>query len=203
MLLAEPALFCFGQAGPKPVIPVNYDEALTGSYRLPDPLVLANGKPVRDAKTWYTKRRPELIHLFETEQYGRSPAAATALSFDVFDKGTPAFGGKAVRKQIEIHFSPEASGPKADLAMYLPAGADKPAPVLLYISFSANSTTIEDPVKSGTGRRSEYRPAKAEGSELLKSRISSRQVLAWRRFTTGISSRILQVARDSACEDCF
>src|SRR5205823_6084596 len=33
-------------------IPVNYDEARTGDYKLPDPLLLANGKPVRDAKTW-------------------------------------------------------------------------------------------------------------------------------------------------------
>jgi len=44
---------------------VNYDEALVGNYTLPDPLVLANGKPVRDAKTWNEKRRPEIVHLFE------------------------------------------------------------------------------------------------------------------------------------------
>jgi len=139
------AWICFGQAASQPVIPVNYDEALVGTYRLPDPLVLANGKPVRDAKTWYKKRRPELVQLFETNQYGRCPAKPTGLSFDVFDKGTPAFDGKAIRKQIEIHFSPQASAPKADLAMYLPADAQKPVPLLLYISFSANSTTIEDP----------------------------------------------------------
>jgi hypothetical protein len=37
-------------------IPVNYTEALAGDYTLPDPLVLANGKPVRDAKTGCSKR---------------------------------------------------------------------------------------------------------------------------------------------------
>ena len=58
------------RAAPKPPakevagIPVNYDEALVGTYKLPDPLVLANGKPVRDAKTWYDKRRPEIVRLF-------------------------------------------------------------------------------------------------------------------------------------------
>ena len=36
-------------------IPVNYDEAKVGTYTLPDPLVLADGKPVRDAKTWIGK----------------------------------------------------------------------------------------------------------------------------------------------------
>ena len=33
-------------------IPVNYDEAKVGTYVLPDPLVMADGKPVKDAKTW-------------------------------------------------------------------------------------------------------------------------------------------------------
>ena len=46
-------------------IPVNYDEALVGNYTLPDLLVLANGKPVRDAKTWNEKRRPEIVHLLD------------------------------------------------------------------------------------------------------------------------------------------
>ena len=54
-------------------IPVNYTEALAGTYTLPDPLVLANGKPVRDAKSWYEKRRPEIVRLFEENEYGRSP----------------------------------------------------------------------------------------------------------------------------------
>ena len=38
-------------------IHVNYDEALVGTYTLPDPLVLANGKPVKDAKI-ITASRP-------------------------------------------------------------------------------------------------------------------------------------------------
>ena len=42
-------------------IPVNYDEAKVGTYTLPDALVLNNGKPVRDAKTWTKKRRPEIV----------------------------------------------------------------------------------------------------------------------------------------------
>jgi hypothetical protein len=49
-------------------IPVNYEESLVGTYTLPDPLVLANGQPVRDAKTWYGQRRPEIVRLFEENQ---------------------------------------------------------------------------------------------------------------------------------------
>lgn len=131
-------------------IPVNYDEALTGNYALPDPLVLANGKPVRDAKTWTGKRRPELVRLFEENQYGRAPGRPAAMSFDVFDKGTPAFDGKALRRQVTVYFSSDKAGPKMDLALYLPAAAAKPVPLLLNISFSANSSTVSDPgVKPG------------------------------------------------------
>jgi hypothetical protein len=131
-------------------IPVNYDESLVGTYRLPDPLVLANGKPVRDARTWLEKRRPEIVRLFEENQFGRSPGRPVGMSFEVFDKGTPALDGKAIRRQVTIHFSPDRNGPKVDLLIYLPAGATKPAPLLLNLSFTANSNVVDDPgIKPG------------------------------------------------------
>ena len=43
----------------------NYDEARVGEYTLPDPLVLASGARVRDARTWQRTRRPEIIRLYE------------------------------------------------------------------------------------------------------------------------------------------
>ena len=67
------------------------------------------------------------------------------MSFDVFDKGTPAFDGKAIRRQITVHFSADKAGPKMDLLMYVPAHARKPVPFLLNASFSANSNTVDDP----------------------------------------------------------
>src|ERR1035438_2840098 len=98
-------------------IPVNYDEAKVGTYTLPDPLVLANGKPVRDAKTWNETRRPEIVRLFEENEYGRAPGRPAAMSFDVFDKGTPALDGKAIRRQVTIYFSADKAGPKKGLAV--------------------------------------------------------------------------------------
>ena len=131
-------------------IPVNYDEAKVGTYTLPDSLVLANGKPVRDAKTWDKKRRPEIVRLFEENQFGKSPGRPQGMSFDVFDKGTPAFDGKAIRRQVTIYLSANKAAPKIDLLVYLPAAARKPVPLLLNISFSANSTVVDDPgVKPG------------------------------------------------------
>jgi len=53
-------------------IPVNYDESRVGTYTLPNPLTLADGKPVRDAKSWTQKRRPEIVRLFEYESHDRN-----------------------------------------------------------------------------------------------------------------------------------
>src|SRR5262245_3926032 len=131
-------------------IPVNYDESRVGTYTLPDPLTLNNGARFRDAKTWIKKRRPEIVRMFEENQFGRSPGRPAGLSFDVFDKGTTAFDGKALRKQVTVYFSKDKAGPKMDLLIYLPAGASKPVPLLLNLSFIANSNAVDDPgVKPG------------------------------------------------------
>jgi len=126
-------------------IPVNYDEAKVGTYTLPDPLKLDNGIPVRDAKTWNEKRRPEIVELFETQQYGTAPGRPADESFEVFDKGTPAFNGKAIRKQLTIYFSKDKSWPSINLVIYLPAAAKKPVPIFLNISFSPVQNTVNDP----------------------------------------------------------
>jgi len=52
---------------------VNYDEAKIPPYKLPDPLVLNSGAKVLDAKTWKTQRRGEVLALFETHMFGKSP----------------------------------------------------------------------------------------------------------------------------------
>src|SRR5260370_14197027 len=173
------ACAAMGQADkpPAPVvagIPVNYDEARVGSYTLPDPLLLANGKPVRDAKTWNEKRRAEIVRLFEENQYGRSPGRPAAMSFDVFDKGTPALDGKGTRRQVTIYFSADKAGPKMDLLVYVPANAPGPVPLLLNLSFSANSSTVNDPdVKVGeVWGREKKKIAAGQGMDFCKVNVT-------------------------------
>ena len=132
-------------------IPVNYTEAKIGPYALPDVLKLADGQAVQDAATWFEKRRPEIVRLFEENEYGRSPGRPADMSFDVFDKATPVFDGKAVRRQVTIYFSKDKAGPQMDVLIYLPAGAGKPVPLLLNLGFAGNNTMVNDPnVKVGT-----------------------------------------------------
>ncbi len=166
-------------------IPVNYDEAKVVTYTLPDPLILANGKPVRDAKTWTQKRRPEIVRLFEENQFGRSPGKPAGMSFDVFDKGTPAFDGKALRRQVTIYFSPNKTGPKMDLLVYLPANATKPVPLLLNLSFTANSNAVNDPgIKPGEiwNREKQRVPAPKDG------RFGSLKVLPFLEAGFGVAT---------------
>lgn len=126
-------------------IPVNYDEAKVGTYSLPDALTLNNGKRVKDARTWWSKRRPEIVSLFETQQFGRAPARPAGESFEVFDPGTPALDNKAIRKQVRIYLTNDKAGPSIQLLLYLPRARKTPAPVLLNINFTAAQGAVDDP----------------------------------------------------------
>jgi hypothetical protein len=141
----------YGQNIPDVVagIPVNYDEILTGTYTLPDPLLFSNGKKVKNAKQW-SKRRQEILSLFEEFQYGKIPPTKDKLNFTVFDKGTPALAGKAIRKQITVYLTDDTSDHKMDILIYLPAGMTKPVPVFFNVSFMPNSSITDDPgIKAG------------------------------------------------------
>ncbi|MDQ3010157.1 MAG: hypothetical protein M3X11_05585, partial [Acidobacteriota bacterium] len=58
-----------------PPVGFNYDEAKVGTYTLPDPLVMAGGHRVSNARDW-AKRRQEILRLFEINEYGRTPKSA-------------------------------------------------------------------------------------------------------------------------------
>jgi len=143
----------FSQKPPNKVvagIPVNYNEDSVGTYTLPDPLVMINGKKVKNAKTWYKKRRPEIIGLFEEFQYGRTPGKPQDMAFNVFDRGTPSLDGKAIRKQVTVYFTGDTSDHRMDILIYLPVKATGPVPVFLNVSFSPNATVADDPgIKAG------------------------------------------------------
>lgn len=132
-------------------IPVNYDESKVGTYTLPDPLHFPDGSPVKTSSDWYQKRRPQILEAFKEDEYGRAPGRPDRMTFDVFDKGTPAFGDQTLRKQITVYFTGDTAGPHMDILLYLPAHHPGPVPVLLMAGFMANSSRVDDPgVKRGT-----------------------------------------------------
>jgi hypothetical protein len=111
-------------------------------------LTLRSGERVRAAKSWSDRRRPEILALYETEVFGKSPASPAKLNYEVKAVEKGVLGGKADRKVVTIYFGetrvrPNA-GPKMDLLIYLPAGARKAVPVFLGLSFSGIHTVAKD-----------------------------------------------------------
>lgn len=123
----------------------NYDESKVPPYTLPNPLVMANGRKVADAKTWRTKRRTEILELFRTHVYGRSPGRPRQMQFEVTSLDRTALGGTATRKEVSVYFTGKKDGPKMDLLIYLPNAARKPVPTFLGMNFQGNHTIHSDP----------------------------------------------------------
>ncbi len=93
---------------------VNYDEAKVRSYTLPDPLLMQDGTMVTDPETWRTRRRPELVRLFEEHVYGRSPKPADNIRFEVDSVDPKALGGKATRKEVTVFLTGETGQGESD-----------------------------------------------------------------------------------------
>jgi len=126
---------------PKP----NYDEAKVPQFRLPDPLLTSDGKKVDSPELWWKVRRPEILRLFESEVYGKSPAPPQNILFEVTSQKNNALNGKAIRKEVSVYFSGKKEGPRMDLLIYLPAKATKPVPVFMGLNFYGNHTIADDP----------------------------------------------------------
>jgi hypothetical protein len=122
----------------------NFDESKVRKFTLPDPLVLDDGAPVRDAQTWFMQRRAQLLRDFQTEIYGRAPGRPPSETFDV-DTDPHARGGRAIRKQVTIHLTDASEAPKITVLIYLPANAPGPVPLFLCLSFYPLHMVDADP----------------------------------------------------------
>jgi hypothetical protein len=129
----------------------NYDEAKVGMYSLPDPLVMRNGQPVRDAKTWFEVRRPEILQAYQQEIYGRVPPTAPKVRFEVIESGTSVLDGAATRKHVVMQFGEKPDAPKANLVLYVPAKAAGPVPVLMQLVFFGGLPSLLPPSAPASG----------------------------------------------------
>ena len=126
----------------------NYDESKVAPFTLPDPLVLANGTPVRDRSTWITQRRPEIVAMYETEIYGRLPAKTPAVTWQVTETDPQAREGTALMKKITGTVGVGPDAPQIKLTLYTPANAKEPVPVILLVNFGGGP---KPPATQGRG----------------------------------------------------
>src|SRR4026208_1818087 len=80
----------------------NYNESKVVPYTLPDPLVNTDGTRVASVRDWNNKRRKEILRLFETHVYGKSPGRPRSVTFHLNEVEADALRGLATRKQVTI-----------------------------------------------------------------------------------------------------
>ena len=162
------------------------DESRVAAYTLPDPLVMADGSPVRDAAAWRGRRRPELLRQFETEVYGRTPGPAPTVVATELHEDRAALGGTAVRTQVTLRLRRDAAGPAIRLLLYTPAGAGGRVPVFVGLNFNGNQAVAADP---GIALASSWLPARAAGVVDNRATDRTRGVEASRWQVTTVVSR--------------
>lgn len=121
--------------------PRSYDESKVRAYTLPDPLIFADGRKVKNRGDW-ERRRGELLGLFEQNVYGKSPGALKDVAVETA-KTAEVLNGKAVRKMVTIRFRRGPETRTLDLLMYLPK--KRPAPLFVGVNFRGNHTVTTDP----------------------------------------------------------
>ena len=123
----------------------NVDESKVPPYVLPDPLVMSNGKKVKDTKEWNIVQRPYIYHLFEENVYGRYPTQPVVIHFKIRESSNNALNGMATRKQVRIYLHPTDTTVFTDLLIYLPVSKKTPAPIFLSLNFHGNQAVNKDP----------------------------------------------------------
>ena len=123
----------------------NYDEDKIPAYELPELLRMQDGSAVSTPDDWRTKRRPELIRLFEEHVYGRMPGRPEGMAFELLESDGKALEGKATRKQIRVRLGKGVDGPAFDLLLFIPNHVKRPVPGFLGLNFFGNHSISADP----------------------------------------------------------
>jgi hypothetical protein len=131
----------------------NYDPAKADRYPLPEVLTLRNGEAVKDADTWWKRRRPEILEDFQDEIYGRIPVNTPKVTWEVTGVERDALGGTAILKHITGHIDNSAypaASPSINIALYIPAAEKGPVPVMAVASWSTSGRGFGPPPKGPT-----------------------------------------------------
>lgn len=125
----------------------NYDESKATFDSLPDPLVMEDGTPVTTAAMWTDQRRAEIVSLYETEIYGKVPANAPSVSWEVTSDEND---GNTIQREVlgkignwpEGYVPPEPAVrengrpgryeglPRIRVSLTIPASASGPVPMV-------------------------------------------------------------------------
>ena len=125
---------------PKSPESANFDESKVTPYSLPDPLVMKNGKKVKNARMWWQQRRPEIVEDFDQEIYGRVPANPPKVNWEVTSSAKKMNGDVPVITKKLVGHVDNSSYPlitvDIQLTLTTPARATGPVPVIMEFGLS-------------------------------------------------------------------
>src|SRR5882672_6885458 len=159
-LLNIPAPFPAGPTGTNGLPnSANYDESKATTYsKLPDPLIMNDGKKVTTAKQW-TKRRAEILEIFEREIYGRTPKVTPKVKWEVTKTDN---NGTTITKTLVGHVD-NSSYPLLTVdiqaSLTTPADAKGPVPVIMQFSGGGNGMCVRAPAPARGGGNGTAVPA--------------------------------------------
>jgi len=131
----------------------NYDPAKADRHPIPDALTLTSGEKVRDADTWWKRRRPEILRYFQDEVYGRIPERTPRVMWEVTGTDRNALDGKAMLRRIVGHIDNSgypAASPSINIALYIPSNASGPVPVMAVASWGSSGRSFGPPLTGPT-----------------------------------------------------
>lgn len=126
---------------PKSPYAANYDESKADpNPKVPDPLLLENGKKVTTAEMWWQDRRPEIVEDFDREIYGRVPKNTPKVRWEVISTKKEMNGDvPVITKKVVGHVDNSAYllvTVNIDLTLTVPATAKGPLPVMMEFGLS-------------------------------------------------------------------
>jgi hypothetical protein len=120
---------------------INYYEEGVPDYRLPELLVATDGTRITTARMWKDVRRGEILELFRTHVYGRSPGRPDKQSFEVVRVDPNALDGHATLKRVKITVGGTKGQMSTTMSIFLPNSAKKPVPLFLLLSHRRADST--------------------------------------------------------------
>jgi len=118
----------------------NYDESKVSPYILPNILISAAGKKIKNKSSWEKFRKSEIELLFKEYVYGISPDRFDKIEFKK-SEDKAAMDGKALLRKVIVKVFKEDRFVTIHITLFLPYSRKKPMPVFLLINHRDSNTT--------------------------------------------------------------
>jgi hypothetical protein len=118
----------------------NYDESKVKPLeKLPDPLVMKNGRKVTKEKQWWNDRRPEIVEDFDKEIVGRVPAEVPKINWEIIETKEDTLGTHRVLVKKLLGHADNSFFPSIkvdiDLTLATPTDVKGPVPVIMELAW--------------------------------------------------------------------